>query len=129
MFKRLRLVKPAPADPEQHTNLAIEVSPRDAQAALASQNEACTLLDCRELSEHAFAHIPGCKLIPLGEIANRLDELDSLRNSRIIVYCHSGVRSLRATTLLRRAGFASAQSLKGGIDQWSREIDPSIPRQ
>jgi adenylyltransferase/sulfurtransferase len=55
-----------------------------------------------------------------------MKELD--KNAEIVVYCHSGARSARATQMLRNAGFAKAKNLAGGIDAWSLEIDPSLPR-
>ena len=83
-------------------------------------------LDVREPWEFQTAHIPGAKLIPMSEIPGRAhEELD--RGQRIVVYCHHGVRSLNVTAWLRQQGFARAQSMAGGIDAWSRAVDPSVP--
>ena len=86
------------------------------------------LLDCREADEHAAANIPAAKLLPMSEIADRLGELDPHRADTIIVHCHMGGRSLRVAGWLRDQGFPLAQSLAGGIDAWSQEIDPTVPR-
>jgi molybdopterin/thiamine biosynthesis adenylyltransferase/rhodanese-related sulfurtransferase len=102
----------------------MEVSPREA-ADLAGRGEA-ELLDVRERNEWRLVHLPGARLIPLGELSSRLGELD--RSSSLVVYCHVGRRSRYAVELLRHAGFARAQSLAGGIDAWSREVDPSLAR-
>lgn len=85
-------------------------------------------LDCREPSEHATARIPGTTLIPMSELVERVGELEPYRNSTIIVHCHHGGRSMRVTNWLRQQGFAQATNLSGGIDEWSTQIDPSIPR-
>ncbi len=86
------------------------------------------LIDCREADEHAAANIPAAKLLPMSEIADRLGELDPHRADAIIVHCHMGGRSLRVAGWLRDQGFPLAQSLAGGIDAWSQEIDPTVPR-
>jgi adenylyltransferase/sulfurtransferase len=86
------------------------------------------LLDCREPGEHATAHIPQARLLPMQELPGRLDELAPYRDKEIVVHCHHGGRSLRVTHWLREQGFSRVQSLAGGIDQWSLAIDPSVPR-
>lgn len=85
------------------------------------------LLDVREPWEANTATIPGAILIPMGDIPSRVHtELDP--DQPIVVFCHHGMRSLSVTMWLRREGFELAQSLAGGIDEWSRKIDPGIPR-
>jgi len=86
------------------------------------------LVDCREPDEHVIARIPGAVLIPMATIPERLAMLEAHRSGRIIVHCHHGVRSLRVVRYLREHGFSSAQSMAGGIDAWSLEIDPGTPR-
>ena len=86
------------------------------------------LLDCREPEEFAIARIEGARLIPMGEIPLRLAELDPWRDKPIVVHCNHGVRSLRVARFLREKGFAQACSMRGGIDAWSAEIDPKVPR-
>ncbi len=83
------------------------------------------LLDVREQFERSTAVIEPSLHIPMGDIPARVQELDP--ESRIVVYCHHGVRSLNVTAWLRQQGFEEVQSLRGGIDRWSREIDPKVP--
>jgi rhodanese-related sulfurtransferase len=106
---------------------ASEISVHDTKSLLCSSSGAF-LLDCREPKEHSFAHIEGSMLIPMEEVADRVGELEEYRDSRIVVYCHHGGRSLQVVNWLRNHGFAKAQNLTGGIDLWSQEIDPTIPR-
>lgn len=85
-----------------------------------------TLLDVREPWEIASAAIAGSIDIPMGELPARAhNELDP--EAQIVVLCHHGARSLSVTEWLRREGFPSAQSMAGGINQWSREVDPAVP--
>ncbi|MBA3651538.1 MAG: molybdopterin-synthase adenylyltransferase MoeB [Chthoniobacterales bacterium] len=84
------------------------------------------LLDVREPFEFEMARIEGANLIPLGELPARWQELD--REKEIFVFCHSGVRSERAAEFLRSAGFPKVVNVAGGIDAWSEEIDPDVPR-
>ncbi|MDQ1512405.1 MAG: sulfur-carrier protein adenylyltransferase/sulfurtransferase [Microbacteriaceae bacterium] len=83
------------------------------------------LVDVREPWEAEIASLPGSTLIPLGTLGDRLAELDPDRP--VVAYCHAGVRSARAAERLRAAGFR-ARSMAGGIDRWSRTVDPSVPR-
>ncbi len=89
-------------------------------------HESVTLLDVREPFEYDIAHIAGAKLIPLGELEERLAEID--RGADIVIHCHNGVRSAHAVELLRQAGLTDVYNLVGGIDAWSREVDESVPR-
>ncbi len=86
------------------------------------------LLDVRQECEHQLAKLSGDLVIPLHELPARLDEVQPPEGAEIVCYCHHGVRSLSAAALLREAGYGSALSLRGGIDLWSRVIDPSVPR-
>jgi rhodanese-related sulfurtransferase len=86
------------------------------------------LVDCREAEEHALAHIEGARLLPMSELGSRLAELESLRDCELVVHCHHGGRSLKVARWLREQGFTDAQSMSGGIDEWSQVIDPGIPR-
>ena len=84
-----------------------------------------TLLDVREPWELQPAQIAGSKSMPMGDVPSRFQqELDP--EDHIVVVCHHGVRSMNVTAWLRQQGFEKAQSLRGGIDRWSREIDPSV---
>ena len=84
------------------------------------------LIDVREGFEYEIARIDGARLIPLGEIAERADELP--RDRPIVVHCHSGRRSAEAVRLLQQRGFGNIYNLDGGIDAWSDQIDPGVPK-
>ncbi len=86
------------------------------------------LIDCRERDEHELVHIAAARLVPMSELADRVVELEGYRQRPLVVHCHHGGRSLRVAQWLRAQGFALAQSLAGGIDTWSQEIDPTLPR-
>jgi adenylyltransferase/sulfurtransferase len=90
------------------------------------QNPQLVVVDVREPHEYEIGHIDGAKLIPLSELPNRLNELDG--HAEIVTHCHHGVRSMKALEILKAAGFAKVRSLKGGIDAWSVEVDPALPR-
>lgn len=83
------------------------------------------LLDVREPHELEISRLPGAVNIPLGQLAARLSELDSARE--MVVFCKAGTRSARALELLLSAGFRKVKNLKGGINAWAREVDPSLP--
>jgi adenylyltransferase/sulfurtransferase len=104
---------------------AWEIGPRALKAALDRGEVA--LIDVREPQEWEIAHIEGARLIPLAELPDRLAELPL--EGAIVLHCHLGVRSMRALEFLRdTAGFKRVQSLRGGIDAWSEEVDPGVPR-
>ena len=109
----------------------LEVTPADLKSRLDDSNDELLLVDCREPFEWDQARIEGAVLIPLGSLEDRLDELeddDGGREHDVVVYCHHGVRSLRAASALQAHGFANAKSMAGGIDMWSQGVDPSVPR-
>ena len=83
------------------------------------------LLDVREPHELQISRLPGEELIPLGQLASRLSELDSAED--IVVFCKAGTRSARALEILTSAGFRKVKNLKGGINAWAQEIDPDMP--
>jgi len=80
----------------------------------------------REPFEHAAASIAGAVLIPMREVPGRLAELD--RDREIVVFCHHGSRSAMVVQFLRAQGFEKAVNMAGGIDAWSIEVDPKVPR-
>jgi len=85
------------------------------------------LIDVRQPDEYAFAKIEGAKLIPLGEIMRRMDELDD--SKELILQCKAGGRSAQAIEFLTRAGYQGKMAnLKGGITAWSNDVDPKIPK-
>lgn len=88
--------------------------------------EPLTLVDVRESWEYDIAQIAGSRLIPLGELEERMTELP--REGILVIQCHSGVRSEQGARLLQQAGFANVYNLEGGIEAWSREVDPTVPR-
>ncbi|MGE5209296.1 MAG: ThiF family adenylyltransferase, partial [Alphaproteobacteria bacterium] len=91
-----------------------------------NEAEPFELIDVREPFEYEIARIDAAKLIPLGEIGVRVDELQ--REKPVVVHCHSGRRSAEAVRLLRQRGFTNVYNLEGGIDAWSDQIDSSVPK-
>lgn len=90
-------------------------------------SEDIQLIDVREQNEYDFARIPNSVLIPLGQVINRMTEINQARDT--VVHCKMGGRSARAIEALRRAGFSgNLMNLKGGIIAWSNEVDPSVPK-
>ena len=102
-----------------------EISPQELKRRMDA-GEPFELIDVREPFEFEIAQIEGAKLIPLGEIADRLDEFE--RQQPIILHCHSGMRSAQAVRLLQQHGFAKVYNLEGGIDAWSDQVDPNVPK-
>ena len=90
------------------------------------EGETLTLVDVREPYEYEIARIDGSRLIPLGELETRAGELP--RTGTLVLQCHSGMRSEQATRVLQQAGFENVYNLEGGIEAWSVEIDPAVPR-
>jgi rhodanese-related sulfurtransferase len=84
------------------------------------------ILDVREPRELARGTLPGAVAIPLGDLARRAGELDPGRAT--VCICHHGIRSAQACSLLARAGFRELYNLSGGVDRWSLEVDPGLPR-
>jgi rhodanese-related sulfurtransferase len=109
------------------SDLPLEVTCQSVKMML-DRGDDFLLLDCRETDEHAVARIEAARLLPMSEIQQRVAELEPDRQRQIIVHCHHGGRSLRVAKWLRQNGFAGAQSMSGGIDEWSTHIDPQVPR-
>lgn len=86
------------------------------------------LVDVRQAWEHETAALPESLLIPLAELPGRLDEIQPPKNALVIVYCHHGIRSLSAAAILEQHGIGPVASLAGGIDAWSMQVDPNVPR-
>jgi adenylyltransferase/sulfurtransferase len=85
------------------------------------------LIDVRQPDENAFARIEGAKLIPLGQIVQRMDEIDE--NRETVIHCKAGGRSAKAIEALQRAGFKGKLSnMRGGITAWSDEVDRNVPK-
>jgi adenylyltransferase/sulfurtransferase len=112
-------------EPEQAAEADFEMDVEDLKRRVDAGEE-LTILDVRNPQEYEIARIPGSVLIPLHELQDRLGELDPA--ARIVAHCHHGARSARAVHLLREMGFSRAINLAGGIDEWSLQVDPSVPR-
>lgn len=113
-------------DREDGSGLASEweISPRELKARL-ERGERIVIVDVREPHEWDIVHMEGAHLIPLGELAARVHELDSA--DPIVLYCKTGARSARALEFLRGIGYRKLKNLKGGINAWAREVDPRLP--
>ncbi len=97
-------------------------------AAKFQAGEDFLLLDCRQPDEFETARIDGAMLLPMGELPERVGELERYRNRLVVVHCHHGGRSLRVTHWLLGQGFEKVQNMTGGIDAWSQTVDESVPR-
>jgi rhodanese-related sulfurtransferase len=108
--------------------LPFETTPQDIKHRLDA-GEKLVLIDVREPAEFALARLEGAELIPMRTVPAELSRLDGQADeATLIVYCHHGVRSLNVVNWLRQQGVEASQSMAGGIDRWSLEIDPSVPR-
>ncbi len=107
--------------------MARQITPRELALRIAN-DQPVYLLDVRRPEEHALAALPGSVLIPLNELPARAEEVRPAEGAVLVVYCHHGVRSLSAATVLERLGFRDVASLAGGIDAWSCSVDPTVPR-
>ncbi len=119
-FCGLSPVEQASADAEN-----FEITARELKARF-ERGDDFVLIDVREPHEWEIARIEGAKLIPLARIPERSHELDSSRE--IVLQCHVGQRSMRALEQLRKLGFRKLKNLRGGIESWSRDVDPTVPR-
>lgn len=113
------------SEPVEERVLTPQITTKQLQEALAAGRKV-TLLDVREPQEWEITHLPGAKLIPLGDVPERVNELDSADD--IVVYCHHGQRSQRAINFLKKMGFDKLQNLAGGIDSWAANVDHEMPR-
>lgn len=106
----------------------MEALPAEVQRRL-DRGEPLSLVDVREPFEHQQASIAGARLIPMGAVPASLQEVERLSDEGpVVVFCHHGVRSLQVANWLREQGVQNCQSMAGGIDRWSREVDPRVPR-
>ena len=105
----------------------MEITCQDVKQKLDSGEE-FLLLDCREQNEYELVHLENSSLMPMSEIVDRFQELTEYQAKPVVVYCHHGGRSLQVTQYLRQQGFTDVLSMAGGIDRWSQEIDPTLPR-
>jgi len=107
---------------------ALEVDCRAAHTRISSEGFTGLLLDCREQDEYDLVHVADSTLLPMSELARRVDELEPHRDQEILVLCHHGMRSLQVATWLREQGFGGACSIAGGIDAWACQVDTNLPR-
>ena len=105
--------------------MAFTMTPRELKDRL-DKGDKIVLLDVREPWEYSMAKIEGSILIPLGTLPQSLDQLD--RAAEIVAHCHHGMRSADAVGFLLQQGFTNVKNLVGGIDDWSLQVDPTIPR-
>ena len=105
--------------------LEYEIAPAAAAALL--KEKGARLIDVREPWEFETVHVDGGVLMPMGDVPARAhQELDP--EERLLVLCHLGIRSMNVTVWLREQGYENAQSVRGGIEAWSTEVDPNVPR-
>ncbi len=114
-------------EPDPQPKTQTQVSPGEVKEKL-DNNQPVILLDVRRDEEKAIAKIDGAKPIPMHEIHQRYHEISEDPNTEIIVFCHHGMRSEMVMHQLWGLGYQNTKNLAGGIDAWSLEIDPSIPR-
>jgi rhodanese-related sulfurtransferase len=113
---------PDPAD-------TLEVTPESvAEWVGLPREQRPRLVDCREADELDICQIAGNEWVPLGKFPEAVEALAADSAHGVVVYCHHGMRSLRAAEFLRARGITKAFSMHGGIDAWSQRIDPSVPR-
>ena len=107
---------------------SIEVSVVETQRLLAAEAGSVRLVDVRDPDEYERCRLPGAELIPLATLPTEAAAKLPDKGATILLYCHHGMRSLRAAELLRELGYENARSVAGGIDRWSHEIDSTVPR-
>jgi rhodanese-related sulfurtransferase len=108
--------------------LTFEVTPREVEDRRKAGESIC-LIDVREQTEWQICRIEGANLVPMNTVPARVQELETQAAATpLVVYCHHGVRSLNVVHWLRRRGVENCQSMMGGIERWSMEIDNAVPR-
>jgi molybdopterin/thiamine biosynthesis adenylyltransferase/rhodanese-related sulfurtransferase/molybdopterin converting factor small subunit len=112
---------------QPHEPVAVEgdIEPTEVKAKM-DRGDQFVLIDVREPHEYQICSIPNAKLIPLGDLPKRVNELNSA--DEIIAHCKSGMRSAKAVEFLKQAGFRKVRNMKGGILAWSDKVDPSVPK-
>ena len=105
----------------------LEITPNDV-AALRAAGETFALIDCREEDEWRVCRIDGATLLPLSRFGELSRQRFTDADERVVIHCHHGMRSAQAALFLRQHGMDHVWSMAGGIDAWSAEIDPSVPR-
>lgn len=105
----------------------IEIEPK-AVAALMERKASFRLIDCREEDEWELTRIEGAELLPLSEFGERHAGVLTNRDEPLVIQCHHGMRSAKATHFLRAKGYRQVWSMARGIEGWSTEVDPTVPR-
>ena len=116
-------IQPEPVNPGSNPD---EVSLLEMKKALETPSLGIKVIDVREADEQQIARIAGVPLVPLSTLPQRFTDLDP--NVQYYIHCKSGVRSMKALRFLREQGFKYVKSVKGGINGWSDEVDPSVPK-
>ena len=110
------------------SEVAFEVTPAEVKRRLDA-GEKLWLIDVRQPEEHSVARIEHAELIPMNNVPAAVSALEAKADEgTLIVFCHHGMRSANVVNWLRGQGIADSQSMAGGIDRWSLEVDPSVPR-
>ena len=103
-----------------------QITPAELAAWLADASRAQpVLLDVREPWEYERARIAGAQLVPMREVPARLDEID--QDKDVVAICHHGGRSQQVALFLEKNGYRKVHNLAGGVDAWSRTVDPTVP--
>ena len=110
------------------SDLPLEISVQETQRLLVEPRAGFRLIDVRDPEEFAFCKLPGAELISLAVLPSAAMSRLPDKAVEMILYCHHGMRSMRATEYLRELGYTNARSMAGGIEKWSTEIDPKVPR-
>jgi molybdopterin/thiamine biosynthesis adenylyltransferase/rhodanese-related sulfurtransferase/molybdopterin converting factor small subunit len=114
-----------PNQPHEPVTAEGDIDPVEVKSKI-DRGDPFVLIDVREPHEYQICKIPYAKLIPLGDLPKRVNELDSA--DEIVAHCKSGVRSAKAVDFLKQAGFRKVRNMKGGILAWSDKVDPSVPK-
>jgi molybdopterin/thiamine biosynthesis adenylyltransferase/rhodanese-related sulfurtransferase/molybdopterin converting factor small subunit len=114
-----------PNQPHEPAPVEGEIEPTEVKAKM-DRGDQFVLIDVREPHEYQICSIPNAKLIPLGDLPKRVNELNSA--DEIVAHCKSGMRSAKAVEFLKQAGFRKVRNMKGGILAWSEKVDPSVPK-
>ena len=118
-------VAPQPAAGATAPEESDEMTPKELKTVLDEGGKPI-ILDVREPQEYDICRLPDSVLIPLGQLGERMEELNP--DDEIVVHCKMGGRSAKAVEQMLKAGFTNVKNLTGGIDRWSQEVDPSVPR-
>lgn len=106
----------------------LEITVQDAHRQLEEGGVHVRLIDVRDPEEFAFNRLPGAQHIPLQTISRDAAAKLMNKDADILVYCHHGMRSMQAAQQLRQLGYSKVRSIAGGVDKWSTDIDPGVPR-